>query len=311
MEITTRVIDLGDRVIQLRNVASVRVGTVHPLRPLAGWPFVVAVLLVLFETFGPETPSPNSFGLSGIIALALGLFAAAAVCYLYRIRRLVVMTTDSLAVFVQSPDPTFLHLVLQSIRSAMSATDPSFRVSIDLMARTLEANGDRDSAEDLQAPPLHADAATDRRDWADRGPEPMLPTALGGTAPDLSPHPSLSPLNGAAAPEGRSRFAEAILRETHAMEPAGSARKETESPAPAKGQIELEAVIDLIDHANLQHKAELHALLDPVRDHLFGGRTSRRDATRNWELFHDYAKKYLADVDGLAESCRRVQATLQ
>jgi hypothetical protein len=66
----------------------------------------------------------------------------------------------------------------------------------------------------------------------------------------------------------------------------------------------------LIDHAQLPHKAELHALLSPVMDHVTGGRTSRSDAKNNWQLFHDYASKYLTDVDGLDESCRRVQASL-
>lgn len=294
MEITPRVIDLGDRVIQLDHVASVRVGAVHPLRSLAHWPFVAACLLAIYDLIGREGGGNRAASLiNGVTVLSMVLLALAAGCFWYRRRLLVISTSDSQSIWIRSTDPTVLRLVLEQIRSAMTARDPSFRVSIDLVAKTVETGQARDASQDLHAPPLHTARATPDRDWADHGPDPVLPTTLNG-----------------AVQETRSSFAEAMLREARARESA-DAPSSTSDTAPVKGRVELEAVIALIDRAELPHKTELHALLDPVRDHLAGGRTSRRDATHNWRLFHDYAQKYLADVDGLAESCRRVQATLQ
>jgi hypothetical protein len=306
LEITPRTIDLGDRVIQLSAVASLRVGVVRPLRRLAAWPFVIAILLIGYEVLGQRSvvSSQTITAPSGIIVLALVLVVIAAGCFFYRIQRLVISTADSQTILIRSSDPTFLRLVLENIRLAMERHDPGLLISIDLVARTIDSGSPSDAKGSVRS--AKPRAGTGSTDWAERGPQPELPHhAANGAAATASPTPSLD--TGKTA-EPRSSFAEAMLRQAKTSEAPASSRT-TAEPRP-RGETEVADVIALIDRARLPHTSELHALLNPVRDHLSGGGTRRGDALHNWRLFHDYAEKYLTDVEGLGESCRRVSAVL-
>jgi hypothetical protein len=309
-QITPGIIDLGHRIIQLSQVATASVGVVHPLRPLARLPFIAGCLLGLLALM-PDATGPaesNAGAISGIAILALISLAVSAVLHLYAVRRLVIATSDGLPTWLKSSDLTFLHLVLDKIRAAMTATDPDWHVAVDLLAKTIESQGVPAGGSNPAAASFRVELDQPEAGWFDRGAMPDHFPVANGTAHANAP--GLAPVNGKLAAEPRSSFAEAMLGEDCAAVSATAKSDPTRSPAPSNGRAELADVMALIDHAQLPHKAELHALLSPVMDHVTGGRTSRSDAKNNWQLFHDYASKYLTDVDDLDESCRRVQASL-
>ncbi|MEZ5924940.1 MAG: hypothetical protein R3D57_11225 [Hyphomicrobiaceae bacterium] len=297
MDITARIIDFGDRIIQLSQVVSVCIGTVHPLRPFARWPALLAGALGLLEVarFFTELGGPAAQILSGISAMALISATVATALYLYSVRLLIISTSDGMPAWIRTKDLTFLQLVLEKIRLALTTHDANFRVSIDLDARTIDA----DDSDIGTAPPsfgaLRAVPEPDSRAW----------TMPSETAPALAalatlPEHDVAPIaNGAPRSTPKSAFAEALQREV-----GPTARPST------NGKTEVEEIIQLIAAASIPHKSELNALLAPVRDHVAGGRTNRTDARRNWQLFHDYAREYLSDVDGLAECCGRVETVL-
>ncbi len=305
LEITPRIIDLGDRVIQLNNVASASIGSVHPLRGAARFALIVFGVLALAELLRFQLWSTGKDAplFSAIAVLALASLVVAIGLFLYRKRLLVVSTTDSQSTWIRSADADFLRLVLEAIRTAMTSTDPGFRAHVDLVAMTI--SGAAPVSEAAAGPMLRAETGG-VDGWADQGPEPSLPPSMNGAGHGGTAPPSLDTPNAILAePPRNPSFAEAMLREARSPDV-------TATPAArSNGRAELEDVILLIDRAALPHKAELGALLEPVRDHLTGGRTRRSDAMHNWQLFHDYAGKYLTDVSGLADSCRRVEAVLR
>ncbi len=305
LEITPRIIDLGDRIIQLGNVASAAIGTVHPLRGAARFVLIVFGVLALAELLrnqlwatGKDAPLFSAIAVLALLSLvvAVGLF-------LYRKRLLVISTTDSQSTWIRSADADFLRLVLEAIRTAMTTTDAGFRAHVDLAAMTISGAAPvpvAGAGPMLRTDPAGADG------WADQGPEPSLPQTMNGAGHGGTAPPNLdTPGGNLAEPPRAPSFAEAMLREARGPDVSAA------PPARSSGRAELEDVILLIDRAALPHKAELGALLEPVRDHLSGGRTQRSDAVHNWKLFHDYAGKYLTDVSGLADSCRRVEAVLK
>lgn len=307
LEITPRIIDLGGRIILLDNVASAAIATVHPLRGAARFALIAFGVLTLAELLRFQLWSTGKDAplFSAIAALALLSLVAAIGLFLYRKRLLVVSTTDSQSTWIGSADADFLRLVLEAIRTAMTSSDTAFRAHVDLVAMTI--SGTAPAAGEMAGTGLSVEPATGAG-WADAGPESALPHTINGARPESAPPPNLDATNGRAHEPARApSFAEAMLREAR----TGTAIMQTAPPTKSNGREELEDVILLIEQASLPHKAELSALLDPVRDHLRGGRTGRRDAVHNWQLFHDYAGKYLTDVNGLADGCRRVEAALR
>jgi hypothetical protein len=291
MDITPELIDMGDRVVQLGQVTSVRVGIVHPWRHAARFPLVAAAVLI-----AASMVRGGGFTVDGLSVAALTSLALAIVLLVYRVRRLVIATADGERVLIGGHDPAFLRLVLDRIRLAMAAGDPGYRCAVDLVTRTIET-GEIQEQDAAALPSLRA--------THDEIPEPMLPPALNGQSAGQRHDTLEAPVNDFSAP--RSVFAdhrrEALDRGPRLTAPAAPAAP----PAPQAG---IEAVITLIDRAQLPHKSEIHALLEPVRDHLAGGRTARSDARHNWKLFHDYARKYLTDVDGLTDACDRLDGTM-
>lgn len=310
LEITPRMIDLGDRIIPISQVTSARVGVVHPLRPLARLPLIAGGLFGVLElirgTFGH---AEGQGGLvSGLTVLALICLAVSALLYRYAVRRLVISTSDAASTLIRSSDLTFLRLVLDKIRTAMSTTDPQWHVSVDLLARTIGTEGLSESPSSIGEAMLRAEPARAEAHWPDRSSDPDLTFATGTAA--HSSLPDLHSANGTPPAAPRDSFAEAMLRDARVTETSLTRLNPPKAAAPSDRRAEIESVVALIERARVPHKSELHALLDPVMDHVSGGRTSLRDAQHNWRLFHDYASKYLTDIDGLSESCRRVQASL-
>ncbi|MFV0298823.1 MAG: hypothetical protein ACK5JT_22200 [Hyphomicrobiaceae bacterium] len=78
------------------------------------------------------------------------------------------------------------------------------------------------------------------------------------------------------------------------------------SPAPKRETPEqdLDALIEHVKRANLQHKQALIDLLRVVDD-FYRGQASREDALAHWRSFADYVVQYLSDVDGLMEMTER------
>jgi hypothetical protein len=73
---------------------------------------------------------------------------------------------------------------------------------------------------------------------------------------------------------------------------------------------DLQALMDHIRHADVQHKEALLDLLRVVEDH-YRGAVGREEALAHWRSYADYAAQYLANVDGLPSMTERFGRHLQ
>lgn len=299
LEITPEIIDLGDRVIQLSQVASVQAGTVHPWRSSARYPLAISVILL-----AANAVRGGGLGFDGLSILGLATLGLAVAMVFIGLKRLVIATSDGERVLITGRDMAFLRLVLDRIRLAMTSADPGLYFAIDLATSTIEAGdaaGDaRASLPTLQSVPQETllPAPASRLDA-------KLPPSLNGTRASAHDDALSAPVDEFGGPPLGS-FAD---RRREAMGGAPLAVPAS-TPPEADPRAEIVFLIELIDHTELSHKAQIHALLDPVRDHLTGGRTGKSDARHNWALFHDYAQKYLGAVDGLPEACEKLERTM-
>lgn len=298
LEITPEIIDLGDRIIQLSQVASVQAGTVHPWRHGAHFPLIAGVILLAAASVR------GGLGFDGLTILGLAMLALALAMTVLGLKRLVIATSDGERVLIAGRDMAFLRLVLDRIRLAMTGTDPGLHIAIDLSSSTIAAD---DAAEPAitSLPTLQVPRNDTPPDMPARRADPELPSTLNGAHASVRDDAFSAPVDEFGGPPLGSfsdRRREALGGAPLAMPSA--------PPAEADPRTQILALIALIDDAEVAHKAQIHALLDPVRDHLTGGRTRKADARHHWKLFHDYAQQYLGTIDGLPEACEGLEQAL-
>ena len=301
MEITPEIIDLGDRVIQLSQVASVQAGTVHPWRSAARYPLIAGVILLAAAS------ARGGVGFDGLSLLGLAMLATALAMIFIGLSRLVIATSDGDRVLIAGRDMAFLRLVLDRIRSAMTGTDPGLHIAIDLTSSTIVA-GDTSEPARASLPRLQVPAQNDTSvDAPSRRTDPELPSSVNGAHSAGRDDAFSAPVDVFGGPPLGS-FAD---RRREALGGAPLAMPSAAPPgAESDPRAQILALVALIDDAEIAHKAQLHDLLDPVRDHLTGGRTRKNDARHHWKLFHDYAQQYLGAIDGLPEACESLEQAL-
>lgn len=345
LEITPKVIDLGDKVIQLSHVTSAGHGATHPFRPVGFGLLVAAAGLIGFEGL---TRGLSAFALKsgGTLSLWFG-FAAAGIglfLILYARRLLVIRTSDGARTILPSSDETASAALVERIRDAM------------------EARGDPAVSERPRNQPLHVGTAPSEATLPNRTPaERALPAATPQSQPQaqIAAQPAYTqPLgvnrrtpdahhvNGhagnpafsigasrndaPAASDTATAGGRRPLTHQQALQPTGgpSARvaqsaglnealqhatgrdalalPSTQPTAPPRDDGAHDLRL-LIEHVRRADVQHKDALLDLLRvvDEYFHGRASREDAVAHWRSFADYVMQYLSNVDGMMSHTER------
>ncbi len=340
LQITPKVIDLGDKVIQMTHVTSAGHGTTHPLRPAGLLLILTAAGLIGFEAV---TRGAAAFVLKGGGSLYLWLgFAAAGVglfLTLYARRLLIIRTADGARTTLPSGDDTASAAVVSRIRDAMEAAGSP-------------VVGERGRTQPLAIGMAAPDAAHGARNGGERSlPATAAPAQIASPPAYTQPlggarRPAEAHANGYAGPggyaNGTGRADAGLTAETGgivarrattqpaaqrgpqdlpAMQAGGAMPSRSALPstytealappaaAPAAAQrddggLELQALMERVRRADVQHKDALLDLLKVVDEHL-RGRASREDAVAHWRSFADYVMQYLADVDGMMAHTER------
>ncbi len=339
LDITPRVVDLGDRVIQLHHVVSVGRQALYPFRPLGGLLVLAGFglignelamrgLLAFRLQSGGSLPLWLGFGATGI-----GLFLL-----LYAKRVLMIRTSDGGRVELPSSSDEASAALILRIRHAMeelgghpgvrSASVPALQPGAGSQAAIPWSGAPAGLPQQL--PP----SATRPQISVDPGVPQTVPSgrrgegyanghagrgSFGGSAttpeglsmgdPSAGAYRraggSTLPQQGAGVGGGERRLpggepvAQAAGREQLALPTAPPA-----GLARDDGSQELMALMDLVRRADVQHKEALLDLLKVVEDH-YRGRASREDAIAHWRSFADYVVQYLGDVDGLIAHSER------
>lgn len=329
LEITPKVVDLGDKVIQLHHIVSAGVHARHPFRLLGLLLIAGGAGLVASEAFmngmaafklqsGGSLPLWIGFGAAGV-GLFLSLFAR---------RNLLIRTSDGVRIVLPASDDDTANALLRQLRHAMeSAGPPSLYALSQAAAPTLGAP--EHGGQKLGAPlslPQHSQASLPRgslqSDVGSSQSTTARPTegytnghavrgafAHGSGADTLSPSES-GPHNQRRPTQGQHHSLHGVgIAERRAVtgdpfqQPAMREPLSLPSTLPI-GQNRDDAYHDLamlmehVRRADVQHKEALLDLLRVIDDY-YRGRASREDALAHWRSFADYVVQYLSDVDGL------------
>ncbi len=341
LQITPKVIDLGDKVIQMTHVTSAGHGSSHPLRPAGVLLMLIAVGLIGFEAV---TRGMAAFALKsgGSLQLWLGFGAAGIGLFLtlYARSQLVIRTADGARTLLPSSDETASAAVVGRIRDAMEAAGapawvergkdqpqalgisvpdagPASRTGgerrpvatatpaqiTNQAAYTQPLGGARRSAEvqanghSGQGGYVNGTSRTDAGVSAEQAGGLNRRAATQPVAAQRGPQ-DLPGLQTGGALQPRSTQAANTYAEPFAL-PATPASQRDD------GSGELQALMEHVRRADVQHKDALLGLLGVVDDH-YRGRASREDAVAHWRSFADYVMQYLADVDGMMAHTERV-----
>lgn len=350
LEITARVVDLGDRVIQLQHVVSVGHHSVHPLRP-AGLIFLaIGLALIVKEvaTYGLQAFALQAGGSLplwiGFGALGISLF------FLFYVRRVLsIQTSDGRRVELSAASNEAAVDLIQRVRHAMEAAGGAVTYRQALPAAAVGPTGAEATAvqrtaqpagqppHDVaamgstpHAPPFTGEPAGTRTMPAGRhgvgyanghAAAPGAPGA-GGTPVSIPESGSIADQavqayrragTGATAPAKQREQTGAPERRLAGPESAGLSAGTEPLGLPASlppgyvrddGAQDLNALMEHVRRADVQHKEALLDLLRVVEDH-YRGRASREDAIAHWRSFADYVVQYLGDVDGLIAHTER------
>lgn len=212
LEITPKIIDLGTKVVQMRQVASVGYTLIYPLRRIATALFILSACSVIFAGLAAGLPS---LGSRDDRLLPLGLaaiaFIGAVVAYQYSVRFVTIATSDGDKLRLASASGEFLMGVMARIRETMTAPhDAPLHTTINITAGTIETNSlvDLTSIRVDQSP----GAAVAGRDLTPATNGTALPHAqwpsgplrnghgggVAGTPAGAHPHATTAPPNGYA-----------------------------------------------------------------------------------------------------------------
>jgi hypothetical protein len=344
LEITPRIIDFGDRIIQLSQVSSIVVDFVYPWRGAAFVAFVVALV-----AFTPGNPVAELFWLMGLPSGALAILAALIGLYLLYLRDefLLITTSDGRRLQI-SAKRDLLLAILDRVRDAMlfePGRDVRYIVNLNAekieigtlldqrTASVVKSPGATAVAGDVggmggfsngAAPPGRANGAgrpVDVRvqqspngatafhmDGGTTGGGP--PRGAGRNGPDNGAASSAQPTfaasqMGATAPSNiRTASVTGSPGGIAVAGDANHARMSTSVEVVAASEIS--ALVDLITRQEIAHKAELVKLLQTVQSHLHAGPHQRAEAERGWRAFSDYAGRYLGHLDGVLSVVERI-----
>jgi hypothetical protein len=348
LEITPRVVDLGDRVIQLHHVVSVGQHRVHPLRPAGFVALAIGLGLIgnVAVTQGGAAFAPAAGGSVALwvafAALGVGLFLL-----LYVRRVLSIQTSDGRRVELSAATDATATDLIQRVRHAMEASGGAafaYRYgsapSAAQGASEAAAMSQRGAASSGQPPQDAAGQTVSQSNlpasWEQVGSRTMPAGRhgggyanghAGGKGPGGSPTSESGSITeqavqayrragggGTASPKSREQPATgASERRLTGPETGASAGGGEPFALPATlpsglvrddGAQDLQALMEHVRRADVQHKEALLDLLRVVEDH-YRGRASREDALAHWRSFADYVVQYLSDVDGLIAHTER------
>ena len=339
LEITPRVVDLGDRVIQLHHVVSAGRHATHPFRAIGLLLIAAGVALIAGEAMmrgvtafklqsGGSLPLWIAFAVAGI-----GLFLA-----LFARRLLVIRTSDGGRVVIPSADEESSAALILQLRHAMEGagvaggTAHAQAAPVLIGSSTPELTAVRSATVPLGLPQQSQPPMTRSAPAEQTTPH----TVPAGRFNDgfANGHASRGSLGPGQATQGMS-LAEATAQvqkwatASQQEMPGASAPAEQRRPVADAGRQlqtsrdglslpvtgpsatsrddgphDLALLMEHVRRADVQHKEALLDLLRVIEDY-YKGRASRDDAVAHWRSFADYVVQYLGNVDGLTAYTER------
>ncbi|MGE0765760.1 MAG: hypothetical protein AB7L90_04805 [Hyphomicrobiaceae bacterium] len=345
LEITPRVVDLGERVIQLHHVVSAGRRSVYPLRPVG-----LAVMLAGLALIGNEAVTRGSAAFAlhaggslplwvGFAALGVSLFLL-----LYVRRVLAIQTSDGRQVELAAASEEAATDLILRIRHAMESAGATGAIHgaggapialqaggpASLTHRAMPVSGQSQLETAGSGVPLHTAPPT--------GEPPHVRTIPAGRPAGLhsNGHAGNRALgSGMGTSEGGSITDQAVQAYRRAgggtapvqqREQGGLSERrllgpETGAQGPSRESLGLPDIVPtgflrndgaqdlhaLVEHVRRSDVQHKEALLDllGVVEDHYRGRASREDAIAHWRSFADYVVQYLGDVDGLIAQTER------
>lgn len=281
VEITARSIDLGRKIIALRQVTSVTVGEQRPLL-LIGLAMLIGGLILGGHAVlvGGAEPFAGRRGGSLELWIAFGMMGLGVASFLHARRLLVIATSDGAKTRIAAASDEALEIVASHIRAALNA-EPGEHLDIVV---DLSATGQRPQKSSLQS-------MSERNGYPRSDIRPYTPMA---SEPAASPFNTFTIANEGMTP-ATSKAPPADL--SAALMPA------IDRPAlPDRGLLKaVEALFRRLEQNDVPHSQALIGLLSVVERHLSGEGVDRDEAVEHWQGFRDYVDQYLGDVPGLKD----------
>lgn len=329
LEITAKVVDLGDRVIQLHHIVSAGVHARHPFRILglllvAAGVAVVAGVGFMNGTAAFKLQSGGSLPLwIGFGAAGIGLFLS-----LYARRNLLIRTSDGVRFTLPANDDETATALIRQMRHAMESSGPAASYTQSpgapaiLGAPEIAAVAQKPGAplglpqhpqqalvraqphSDVgasQAAGRHTEGYTNghagRGAFGPSGPDGM-PLGEAASPGHRRPAPNQHPSAHAGGVAERRSVIGDPFQQSAAREPLSLPATLPASQVRDDGQHDLASLMDHVRRADVQHKEALLDLLRVIEDY-YRGRATREDAVAHWRSFADYVVQYLSEVEGL------------
>lgn len=321
LEITPKLIDLGERVVQMKLVTSAGIGTNYPWRNLT-WPALLSGLGFLFSGYSssnglayrrPDAVDPAIImGLAGAVLLFLAVLAWGSSA-----RLLVIKLAGSDQIVLQSASHDFLGKVLGRIREAMIAPeDAPIHYTINITAGTIETGALVDlSSTTLSDSPAAAIVrgdvggamSTNASGHGQAGAHRPQPGAANGTRPRRErPEP---PATAATAKALAGDIA--IHGSPGALAVGGSVHQSTLTTQAIGVDRDLQSLIAMVEQARIADQAQVVRYLEYVRELVAAGEPRRAEARSAWSGFFDYAIGTLTGLDGLMAIVDRIDRWLK
>ncbi|MEZ5818796.1 MAG: hypothetical protein R3D44_17110 [Hyphomicrobiaceae bacterium] len=330
LEITPRVVDLGDRVIQLQHVVSAGRHTIYPLRPIGAVAMLAGIGLIANEVVarGPDAFKLQAGGSLalwiGFLVLGIGLFLL-----LFVRRILSIQTSDGRRIELSAESEEAATALILRIRHAMEAAggpyaSPAMQSTAEPGTLPPWTGAPAGLPHHQMSHPHHAAEAKGVRTvpagrqgagYTNGHAGGAALGSAGGIGADSASitEQAVQAYRRAGSGGGQhERASAAAERRLGGPDPGqGAARDQLALPAtlPAgfardDGVPDLIALMEHVRRSDVQHKEALLDLLRVVEDH-YRGRATREDALAHWRSFADYVVQYLGDVDGLIAHTER------
>lgn len=313
LEITPKLIDFGSRVVQMKLVTSVGLGTINPSRDLAKFLYLISLLLIVaafsgsgahaFGVYDPKT----TLGWAGAVGLLLGTVA-----WNKTKRLLVIMLAGGEKIVLAGIHGRFLEKLLDRVREAMVAPENApIHYTVNIKAETIETRTlvdlSRTSVEHSPgAAVVTGDAlapvATNGAGHAASNGRPTTAAPKGERPRHASPPPlAVSPSRGGL----HSGHSAVVSNSPAGVAVGGNVMASTITTTASVGE-DLSSMIALVEASSIAERQQVLEYLRYLHSLATAGSAKAAEVRASWPAFFEYAVRSLTGIDGFMAIAERV-----
>lgn len=317
LEITPKLIDFGSRVVQMKLVTSVGLGSVYPLRTLSKAIMLLTLLLVIAamgqsQNVGPYQTAPTA-NAKMLLWLASVVGALAAVATWFKEESLlVIMLAGSEKIVLAGIQGRFLEKLLDRVREAMVAPENApIHYTVNIKAETIETGALVDlSRTSIEHSPGAAVVAGDAQAAVTTNGSAHANGRAVGTSPatraEPRHHATPPPLAATPAKMGPHSVRSAVVSNSPAgIAIGGNVAASTVISRASVGE-DISALIALVEASSIADRQQVLEYLRYLRQLDAAGPARADDARASWARFFEYAVTALTGIDGFITIAERV-----